>query len=68
MLPNIQQNKVASLNALAKERSLSASEEQQREICLKADGENMVRRARSAVLLQSRGYNMSDPAVLEEIL
>jgi hypothetical protein len=49
---------------LAKERALTIGEQARQDALLQEYNETVLRRAHAAMLLSSRGYDMSDPAVL----
>lgn len=59
-----EQRELAELNDTAQSRSLTDDEYNRREALLDTYDRMMVRRAQAAYLLQSRGYDLSDPAVL----
>jgi hypothetical protein len=59
-----EQAELADLNVEAQSRSLTDEEEARREALLDAYDRIMVRRAQAAVILQSRGHDLSDPSVL----
>ncbi len=61
-LPESEREELASLNAKA--GTLTHEEEDRREALLNAYDRMMVRRAQAVVILQSRGYSLSDPSVL----
>ncbi len=54
------------LNVQAREQTLTVEEQDRQERLLTAYDEMLVRRSRAAVLLQSRGYNISDPSIFSE--
>ena len=58
-----ERDELEMLNVQAKERSLTVEEQDCQEKLLTAYDEMLVRRARAAVLLQSRGYDISDPSL-----
>ena len=66
VLPKSHNTQLWTLNDVAKERPLTPDETAKRNTLLQTESENMTRRARAAVLLQARGYDMSDPAVLRD--
>ncbi len=53
------------LRAIANERDLTPDEDAQQQILLREYDETVLRRAHAAILLASRGYDLSDPSVLE---
>lgn len=61
-LPDEDREELALLNAEG--GSLTPDQEQRREELLNAYDRVMVRRAQAAVILQGRGYDLSDPSVL----
>ena len=63
-LTHDKQEELADLNYEAKFRGLTADEEARREVLLDDYDRMMVRRAQAASILQSRGYDLSDPRVL----
>jgi hypothetical protein len=60
-----QQSELAALNDEAQRRDLTASERDRRDALVELYDQMMVRRAQAAVLLKTRGYDLSDPAVLQ---
>ena len=61
-----QEQEFEALHDAAEERDLTVNELKRRDELLREYGEQMLRRAHAAVLLQSRGFDMSDPAVLNQ--
>ncbi len=61
----IDSDELANLNALGHERPLTRMEQSQQQQLLNDSDETILRRAHAAVLLQARGYDMSDPTVLQ---
>jgi|CXWK01.1.fsa_nt_gi hypothetical protein len=61
-----QEQEFDALHDAAEERDLAIDELKRRDELLREYGEHMLRRAHAAVLLQSRGFDMSDPAVLNQ--
>ena len=59
-----EQAELADLNEEAQFRSLSVDEHTRRETLRDAYDRTMVRRAEAASILQSRGYDLSDPMTL----
>lgn len=59
-----EQKELAELNDEAKSRSLDDDEYTRRDTLLDAYDRVMIRRAKAASILHSRGYDLSDPAVL----
>jgi hypothetical protein len=59
-----QQEELAQLNEEAQRRPLTEAEAQRQEVLLNQYDRVIVRRAEAARLLKSRGYDLSDPAVL----
>ena len=53
------------LRAIANERDLTPDENAQQQNLLREYDETVLRRAHAAMLLASRGYDLSDPSVLE---
>ena len=64
-LTKTQQNELATLNQKAQQRSLTKEEKAQQQSLLDAYDRMLVRRAQAAALLKTRGYNLSNPAVLQ---
>lgn len=64
MLSSGQQDELELLSEIASERDLTEEEATRRQELLRQYHEVMLRRAHAAVLLQSRGYDVSDPALL----
>ena len=64
-LTQAEQEKLAHLNYEAKRRSLTEEEEAQRQALLDTFDRTMVRRAQAALLLKSRGYDLTDPDILQ---
>jgi len=60
-----EQEKLAELNRQSKQFPLTEEEEARREILLNAYNRVMVRRAQAALLLKARGYDLSDPRILQ---
>ena len=65
-LTSEEQHELAYLNDEAESRSLNDDEYTQRETLLDAYDRMMIRRAKAASILQSRGYDLSDPTVLAQ--
>lgn len=63
-LSESEQAELAELNAMAHERMLTAAEEVRQDFLLSFYEKAMVRRGQAAIVLQSRGYDLSDPSVL----
>ena len=63
----LQENQVelTELNSAAKERLLNEAERSRQQALLNTYGEAILLRAHAAVLLKSRGYDMSNPTVLQ---
>lgn len=59
-----QQETLARLNLSGQQRALTQSEQEQIARLLTLYEESVLRRSHAAVLLKSRGYNISDPSVL----
>jgi hypothetical protein len=64
-LTTTEQEELATLNYQAKRRTLTDEELVNQKALLAAYNRMIVRRAQAALLLQSRGYDMSDPHVLQ---
>lgn len=64
-LTEAEQEKLAELNRQSKQHSLTEEEEASREALLDAYNRVMVRRAQAALLLKARGYDLSDPRILQ---
>lgn len=64
-LTKAEQEELANLNYQAKRRFLTDEEAARREALLVAYDRTMMRRAQAALLLKSRGYDLSDPNVLQ---
>ncbi|MCP5097975.1 MAG: ribbon-helix-helix protein, CopG family [Chloroflexi bacterium] len=60
-----EQENLAALNYQAKQRVLTKEEEASREKLLNAYNRSMVRRAQATLLLKTRGYDLSDPTILQ---
>jgi hypothetical protein len=60
-----EQNTLASLNHKAKTTKLTSAEEARLTTLLDLYDRALVRRAQAAVILQHRGYNLQNPAVLQ---
>ncbi len=54
------------LRGIAAERRPTAEEQERQQALLREYDETILRRAHAAMLLSSRGYDMSDPAVLKQ--
>lgn len=65
VLTEAEQEKLAELNHLAKQRGLTEEEKAKREALLNAYHLTMVRRGQAALLLKARGYDLSDPSILQ---
>lgn len=59
-----EQAELADLNEAAHHRELASEEAARQDLLLSIFEKTMVRRAQAAVVLQSRGYDLSDPSVL----
>lgn len=64
-LPETQQKELALLNDEAQKRPLTAEEKTRQQTLLDAYDHLLVRRSHAAALLRQRGFDLSDPAVLE---
>ena len=64
-LSKAEQEELARLNHEAKRRDLTEDEETRRQTLLDAYDRMMVRRAQAALLLKSRGYDLTDPGILQ---
>ncbi len=60
-----QQMDLAKLNDLAQRRQLSAAEQAKQQGLADAYDRLLIRRAQAALALKQRGYDLSDPAVLQ---
>ena len=60
----IDNDQMVHLNEIGQERPLTSTEQAKQQTLLNESDETILRRAHAAVLLQARGYDMSDPAVL----
>ncbi len=60
----VNNDELAHLNEIGQERPLTTIEQAQQQALLNESDETVLRRAHAAILLQARGYDMSDPAVL----
>jgi uncharacterized protein YnzC (UPF0291/DUF896 family) len=58
--------KMDLLHDMAKKRTLTPDENRQKQDLLRMYDETMLRRAHAAMLLASRGYDLSDPKVLQQ--
>lgn len=65
VLPTNRRVRLAWLNEEAQQRALSAEEQSEQAGLVEEYGRVLVRRAEAAVLLKKRGYDLSDPAVLQ---
>jgi hypothetical protein len=63
-LPVAQQETLAQLNLSEQQRPLTKNELEQRDRLLILYEETVLRRSHAAILLKSRGYDISDPSVL----
>ncbi|MCP4195652.1 MAG: ribbon-helix-helix protein, CopG family [Proteobacteria bacterium] len=64
-LAETEQEKLAGLNHLAKQRSLTEEEGANRDALLDAYNRAVVRRAQAVLLLKAHGYDLSDPSILQ---
>lgn len=64
-MPQEEQEELARLNSQAKHRALTEAEEARRETLLQTYDRSMVRRAQAVLFLKSRGYDLSDPGILQ---
>lgn len=64
-LSSSQQARLAELNELGQERSLTTAEQAEQEALAEAYGRLIVRRGEAAVQLKRRGYDLSDPITLK---
>lgn len=60
-----QQQELATLNDEAQRRTLTPAEQERQQTLVDQYDRVMVRRAQAAALLKNRGYDLSDPAVLQ---
>ena len=60
-----EQAELAALGELQAKRPFTALEQQRQEALLTQYDELLLRRAHAAMLLQNRGHNLSDPALLQ---
>lgn len=60
-----EREELADLNATAQQQDLTPGEAERQQVLLNSYNETLLRRAHAAVLLQSRGYDVSDPAALQ---
>lgn len=60
-----EQEELAALNATAQQRLLTTSELARQQALLDAYDQVMIRRSQAAMLLKLRGYDLSNPAVLQ---
>lgn len=63
-LSESEQAEFAELNETARERALTAAEVTRQDFLLSLYEKTMVRRGQAAIVLQSRGYDLSDPSAL----
>lgn len=63
-LSESEQAELAELNEVAHDRALTPMEETRQDFLLSLYEKTMVRRGQAAIVLQSRGYDLSDPSVL----
>lgn len=59
-----QQQELARLNDASQQRTLSSSEQTRQQNLVDAYDRTILRRAKAAALLQQRGHNLTDPAIL----
>ena len=64
-LPETQQQELAGLNSEAQKRPLTNEEIARQQNLIDAYDHILVRRSHAAALLRQRGFDLSDPAVLE---
>ncbi len=64
-LTEAEQEKLAGLNHLVKQRSLTEEEGANRDALLDAYNRAMVRRAQAVLLLNAHGHDLSDPGILQ---
>ncbi len=60
-----EREELANLNELAKQRGLTEKEQTRQTTLLDAYERTLVRRAHAAFLLKQRGYDLSDPHILQ---
>ncbi|HSH02614.1 MAG TPA: hypothetical protein VLL52_08870 [Anaerolineae bacterium] len=65
-MPTGQREELARLNMLSKQRELTSDEKEHQALLLRYYNEAILRRAHAAVLLQTRGFDMSNPDILQE--
>jgi len=65
-LPPEQVAEMDALREMAAERPLTPDEQARQQDLLRAYDEAILRRAHAAMLLSSRGYDLSDPSVLQQ--
>ena len=65
-LPQTQQQELARLNDAAQRRALTEVEQARQQTLVEAYDRTLLRRAQAAVVLKSRGFDLSDPAVLQD--
>jgi hypothetical protein len=64
-MPQAQQLELAHLNRLAQQRALTEPENHRQDILGELYDRTLVRRAQAAALLKDRGYDLSNPSVLQ---
>jgi hypothetical protein len=64
-LMEAEQEELATLNYVAQQRSLIQTELARQQVLVDAYERIMIRRAHAALLLKLRGYDLSDPTVLD---
>ncbi len=65
VMPSAERGELSALNLTAQERPLRASEQARQQTLLTLYDEVILRRAHAAMLLQVRGHDMSNTAVLQ---
>lgn len=65
-LTKTERETLATLNQQAKQRPLTKKEQANQDALLMAYNKTMIRRAQAASLLKTRGYDLSDPAILQQ--
>ncbi len=64
-MPKTQQEELARLNESGGEKQPTPAEQERQQVLLNEYDETVLRRAHAATLLKARGYDMSDPSVLQ---
>ena len=63
-MPSLEREELATLNEVGQEGALPPEQEERQRVLLNAYNETILRRAHAALLLQTRGYDISNPQML----